>query len=121
MIKNILNFFKPTWIKSILLILLFLFFPVIFPWLANGCPMYEVYPGMNIEPCYDKDLKISVGFVTTAIYEQFTKPSTWSAVDFEIRSLPPMWYPEYYIYHIIISYILSCLGYSIYNKFKKRK
>lgn len=119
--KEIINFVKPTWKKFILLILLFLFFPVIFPWLYNPCPQYEYYVGMNQEPCNKIALRISVGWVPTAVYEEFTKPSNWITANFDIRTLPPKWYPEYYIYHLIMTYILSCLVFYIYDKFKKRK
>ena len=110
------EFFKPTTKSLIVFMALFLFFPVIFPWLANDCPMYEYAPGMNIEPCNKIAVRISFGWVMTAIYEEFTRPATWITEHLEIRSLPPRYFPEYYLYHLVITYLLSCLIVSLHFK-----
>jgi hypothetical protein len=115
------EFLKPNWKKISLAVVFFLFFPVFFPWLGDACPEYETMLGLGQPPCNDIELRISTGWVINAIIDETQRTPQWNPAPFEVRSLPAMWYPEYYIYHIIITYLLSCLVIFIYNKFKKSK
>ncbi len=117
--EAIKEFLKPDRKKIAVAALLFLFFPIIFPWLGDACPKYML--GLDQPPCNNVELRISVGWVINAIIDETQRTPQWIPSLLEVRSLPPMWYPEYYIYHIVIVYLLSCLIFFIYNKLKIRK
>lgn len=110
------DFLKPTWVKVLLFLLLFLFFPILFLWLEKACMKTEVY-NPNTPPC-EFQWRISIGWIPSAIINELER--TWTAEPFDINSLPAMWYPFYYIYHLFFVYFLSCLIVWIYNKVRKK-
>jgi len=121
-VKRIINFLKPGRKKIAIFLLLFLFFPVILPWEYNDCPqtLVESCPVTGCEPCYKPALEISVGWVANAIIDETQRTPQWMTGFLEIRSLPPMWYPEYYFYQAACTYLLACLAIFAWGKFKLR-
>ncbi|MGB2762420.1 MAG: hypothetical protein WBC21_02660 [Minisyncoccales bacterium] len=111
------QFLRPDWRKVILLLILFIFFPVIFPWLSTAdCIRTEVLIEDSDYQC-DPTWTISTGWVFNAIIDGIKRIPQWTV----IRTLPAMWYPFYYIYHFFICYLLSCSMVFAYNKLRKTK
>lgn len=116
MMELSVGFLKPEKKKTVLAVVVFFVFPVVFPWLDDDCPRYEHIVGVGAEPCDKTAVRVSVGWVAKAVYEEFTRPPTWITASFEIRDLPPSWYPFYYIYHLFTSYVISCIITSLLEK-----
>jgi len=119
--ETIKEFLKPDKRKAVLFLILFLFFPIIFSWIDRECPMYETLVGISRAPCDKIALRISIGWVIKAIIDETKRTPLWSTNFLEIRTLPPRWYPFYYIYHLLIIYTLSCAIFFIYDRIKKDK
>ena len=117
--QTIKQFLKPDWRKIVLFLMLFMFCPIIFPWLSTShCVRTEVYiEGFNYQ-C-EPQWTISYGWVFSAIINEAERIPSWTIAPFEVKGLPPAWYPFYYIYHLFFSYFLSCLIVFAYNKFRR--
>ncbi len=112
--KTIIDFFKPDLAKIIIFLLLFIFLPVMIPCITNFCPKPGVCDeGIDCEP----KLFSSPGTIYSALMAEFGKePSSWYN-----PNMWPMWYNEYVIYHLFVTFVLSCIIIFGYNIFRSKK
>ena len=120
--QSIKQFLKPNKKKILVFVILFIFFPVIFPWLSTShCVRTEtLLPIESVKVC-EPQWTISYGFVFEGIVNETKRTSQRTVNLFEIKTLPVVWYPFYYIWHLFFSYLGCCIVVPFYSKIKPKK